>query len=46
MRLIAQSPILGTTITLNRLKQRGYIAMSELYQIATPNKRGVLFPII
>src|SRR5690606_27870698 len=29
---IAQSPILGTTITVNRLKARGYIAMLEYYQ--------------
>jgi group II intron reverse transcriptase/maturase len=29
---IAQSPILGTTITVKRLKQRGYIAMMEYYQ--------------
>lgn len=28
---IAQSPILGTTITVNRLKQRGYIPMSTVY---------------
>jgi len=28
---IAQSPILGTTITVKRLKQRGYIAMMEYY---------------
>ncbi len=29
---IAQSPILGTTVTVNRLKSRGYIAMLEYYQ--------------
>ncbi|MEX1013811.1 MAG: group II intron reverse transcriptase/maturase, partial [Candidatus Paceibacterota bacterium] len=28
---VAQSPILKTTITLARLKRRGYIAMLELY---------------
>jgi group II intron reverse transcriptase/maturase len=28
---IAQSPILGTTITVKQLKQRGYIAMMEYY---------------
>ncbi|MDZ7754854.1 MAG: group II intron maturase-specific domain-containing protein [Rhodohalobacter sp.] len=28
---VAQSPILKTTITLARLKKRGYIAMLELY---------------
>jgi len=32
---VAQSPILGTTITLNRLKQRGYLAMLELYKRCT-----------
>jgi len=29
---IAQSPILGTTVTVNRLKSRGYISMLEYYQ--------------
>lgn len=29
---IAQSPILCTTITISRLKQRGYIAMASYYQ--------------
>jgi len=28
---IAQSPILGTTITLKRLKQRGYQSLTEVY---------------
>jgi hypothetical protein len=28
---IAQSPILGTTITVERLKKRGYIPMLEIY---------------
>ncbi|MDA3879002.1 MAG: group II intron reverse transcriptase/maturase [Prolixibacteraceae bacterium] len=28
---IAQSPILGTTITVNRFKQRGYIPLSTVY---------------
>ena len=28
---IAQSPILGTTITVNRLKSRGYLSMVEYY---------------
>lgn len=30
---IAQSPILKTTITIQRLKQRGYISLSDQYQI-------------
>jgi len=29
---IAQSPILGTTITVARLKHRGYIPLSEMYK--------------
>lgn len=29
---IAQSPILGSTLTVARLKQRGYISMMEYYQ--------------
>jgi RNA-directed DNA polymerase len=29
---VAQSPILGSTITVARLKSRGYIAMLEYYQ--------------
>src|SRR5690606_40044383 len=28
---IAQSPILGTTITLQRLKKRGYVSLTELH---------------
>lgn len=34
---IAQSPILGTTITLNRLKQRGYVSLTELYIQLNPS---------
>lgn len=40
---IAQSPILGTTITVERLKKRGYISMLELYNHLKP-ARG-LFPM-
>ena len=40
---IAQSPILGTTITLDRLKQRGYISMLEIYKQIKPNT--ALFPL-
>jgi hypothetical protein len=29
---VAQSPILGSTITVDRLKKRGYLAMLEYYQ--------------
>jgi hypothetical protein len=29
---IAQSPILGTTITMDRLKKRGYVPILEIYK--------------
>ncbi|WP_317040941.1 group II intron maturase-specific domain-containing protein, partial [Flammeovirga pacifica] len=32
---VAQSPILNTTITLGRLRQRGYISMIDIYTKAT-----------
>jgi len=41
---IAQSPILGTTITVERLKKRGYVPLLELYNQVKPNT--VLFPMI
>jgi hypothetical protein len=34
---IAQSPILGTTITLKRLKKRGYISLTEQYIQLNPS---------
>lgn len=34
---IAQSPILGTTITLKRLKKRGYLSLTELYIQLNPS---------
>ena len=33
---IAQSPILGTTITIDRLKKRGYVPMLEIYKLISP----------
>ncbi len=33
---IAQSPILGTTITIERLKKRGYVPMLEIYISISP----------
>ena len=33
---IAQSPILGTTITIERLKKRGYVPMLEIYKLISP----------
>lgn len=43
---VAQSPILGTTITIKRLKKRGYIPMVELYNSISPNYKNSLFPVI
>ena len=34
---IAQSPILGTTITLQRLKKRGYVSLTELHLQLNPS---------
>lgn len=34
---IAQSPILGTTITLKRLRQRGYQSLTEVYIALNPS---------
>jgi len=33
---IAQSPILGTTITIDRLKKRGYVPMLDIYKLISP----------
>jgi group II intron reverse transcriptase/maturase len=35
---IAQSPILGTTITVERLKKRGYVSLLEIYNQIRPEK--------
>jgi len=43
---IAQSPILGSTITIDRLKQRGYNSILEIYNQVTPIKRDSLFSTI
>lgn len=40
---IAQSPILGTTITVERLKKRGYIPLLELYNQVKPDTS--MFPM-
>jgi group II intron reverse transcriptase/maturase len=40
---IAQSPILGTTITVERLEKRGYISLLNLYSQLKPNTG--LFPM-
>lgn len=43
---VAQSPILGSTITLQRLDKRGYISMSSLYHQITKDYKQSLFPMI
>jgi hypothetical protein len=40
---VAQSPILGTTITVERLKKRGYVSLLELFIQLKPEKG--LFPM-
>ena len=40
---IAQSPILGTTITLERLRKRGYEAMLTLYEKIAPHLNEPLY---
>ncbi len=40
---IAQSPILGTTITVDRLKKRGYVPLLDLYNEVKP--KSPLFPM-
>ena len=47
---IAQSPILGTTITIDRLEMRGYVSLLEIYlKIGLPSIKGagsIHFPTI
>jgi hypothetical protein len=40
---VAQSPILGTTITLVRLKKRNYISLLEIYQRISPQFNEPLY---
>lgn len=40
---IAQSPILGTTITLDRLRMRGYFSMLDLYLKTSPQLNEPLY---
>lgn len=40
---IAQSPILGTTITLDRLKKRGYESMLDIYRRKSPQLNEPLY---
>lgn len=39
----AQSPILGTTITLERLKKRGYISLLEIFLKVSPKFNEPLY---
>ena len=46
---IAQSPILGTTITVGRLQKRGYVALADMYNQITAtlsSKPNSLFPLM
>ncbi len=43
---IAQSPILNTTITVQRLKRKGYASLLDLYLKTTPNQKHLLFPLV
>ena len=40
---IAQSPILGTTITLERLRKRGYISLLDIYKQISPQLNEPLY---
>lgn len=40
---VAQSPILGTTITLNRLIKRGYISLLDIYKKISPQLNEPLY---
>ena len=40
---IAQSPILGTTITVDRLKKRGYVSLLEIYKKISPHLNEPLY---
>jgi hypothetical protein len=40
---IALSPILGTTITLERLKKRGYVSLLEIYSSSAPQLNEPLY---
>jgi len=41
---IAQSPILTTTITLERLEKRGYACMNDYYEKVSPMFNEPLYP--
>jgi RNA-directed DNA polymerase len=41
---VAQSPILESTVTLDRLQQRGYESMSDYYSIVALQLNKPLYP--
>jgi len=44
---VAQSPILGSTITVDRLRKRGFLSLTSLYQKVSPiSYKQSLFPMI
>ena len=43
---VAQSPILGTTITIKNLKKRGYIPLIDTFNSISPDYQNSLFPVI
>jgi len=43
---VAQSPILGTTITIDRLKRRGYESSPELYKRISPQLNEPLYTLL
>ena len=43
---VAQSPILGTTITLDRLSKRGYKSMLSLYERVSPQLNEPLYRLL
>lgn len=43
---VAQSPILGTTITIKSLKKRGYIPLIDTFNSISPDYQNSLFPVI
>lgn len=43
---VAQSPILGTTITIQRLEKRGYVSMISMYKQVSTDYKYSLFSMI
>jgi hypothetical protein len=48
IKFLLANPILGTTITIDRLKKRGYVPLAEMYNqmaLKLPNSNS-LFPMV